>query len=689
MSVIPTVFRLALPLMLCGIPQAQAQQPDYTVPVHASAEQKAPPPVAAFFANTKFGGAKLSPDARHVAARSHAMDGRDFLVVVDLEKNTGEIVAWFAKSDVTSFEWVNNERLVFTTDDRTRAAGDKLLTPGLYAVNHDGGNLQRLIEHRSWTEQHRFTGIDMSSRTWRRYLPWNTYLLGQPGRQDAGHVYVVKPQFDMKNRVYNVDLLRMNAYTGFSQVVPRPGKTRSWMLDHDGEPRLATTLDGARVVLHYREPTDGKWRPLASYAAYGDERNALAPLGFGADGTLYVVTRAGGDNTAVHALDVATGKLRHEPLLSVPGYDFDGALVRNRSGILGAQVRSDALSSEWFDPAMKLVQAAVDKALPATVNVVSVPAETDSPWVMVSAYADRLPPVLFLYNKVTDKLNKIAHTHPQIHPAAMGRQRSAHYLARDGLGIPALLTLPPSAEPVKLPLVVLVHGGPHARGSSWGWNAQSQFLASRGYAVLQPEFRGSTGFGAEHAEAGWKQWGLAMQDDIADGVRWAVEQGIADAGRVCIAGGGYGGYASLMGLVNDHELYRCGISWTGVTDLGMLFERGQIVQTDANDQYRSHGLQKLIGDPLEDAARFEATSPLRQAARIQRPLLLAYGGVDRNVPIQHGARLRDAVQRSNAQVEWVEYPDEGHVWTKENNRIDFWTRVEKFLDLHIGSRALP
>jgi dipeptidyl aminopeptidase/acylaminoacyl peptidase len=416
-------------------------------------------------------------------------------------------------------------------------------------------------------------------------------------------------------------------------------------------------------------------------------RDAVIPIGFGPDGTLYVEARSNGDTTALHTFNFSTGKIDPEPVLSAKGYDFDGGLVVNRAKMLGVSFRTDAVSNEWFDAEMKQIQASVDKLLPSTVNVISVPAQSDSPWVLVRAYSDRIPAHYFLYNKTSRHLNPVGNSRPAIQPAQMGSQQFVRYQARDGLEIPALLTLPRGAKGAKLPLVVLVHGGPYVRGNSWGWDAESQFLASRGYAVLEPEFRGSTGFGAKHFKAGFKQWGLAMQNDIADGVRWAVQQGQVDPQRVCIMGGSYGGYATLMGLVNDPDLYKCGINLVGVTDIGLLFNNGWNFESDLSEEWKAYGMPVMVGDPVKDAAQFKATSPIQQASRITQPVLLAYGGVDVRVPINHGTQFRDAVMRTNKDVEWVEYPEEGHGWALEKNRIDFWTRVEKFLDKHIGKGA--
>lgn len=249
---------------------------------------------------------------------------------------------------------------------------------------------------------------------------------------------------------------------------------------------------------------------------------------------------------------------------------------------------------------------------------------------LVTSYSDRQPGKFSLFNSDTGKLSIIGETQPLIQPAQMSEQQLVRYTARDGQSIPAWLTVPATTCGKQLPLVVLVHGAPYVRGSSWQWNAEVQFLASRGYAVLQPEFRGSTGFGAKHFRAGWKQWGLKMQNDLADGARWAIAEGIAEPRRICIAGASYGGDAALMGLVNDPDLFRCAIDWVGMTDINLC------------------------------TAATGASSP---------PSAMT--------------------GNSTACLEWVVYDEEGHGWTLLKNRIDFWGRVEKFLDRNIGKDSVP
>jgi dipeptidyl aminopeptidase/acylaminoacyl peptidase len=312
------------------------------------------------------------------------------------------------------------------------------------------------------------------------------------------------------------------------------------------------------------------------------------------------------------------------------------------------------------------------------------PQHGNSPWVLVQAEADVQPMLTFLYNTETRKLTRVGASLPRIDPRQMSRTEFVHYPARDGLQIPAYLTLPKGQPKTGLPLIVLVHGGPFVRGSKWQWDPEVQFLASRGYAVLQPEFRGSTGYGSKLFSAGFKQWGQAMQDDLADGARWAIAQGTADPKRICIAGASYGGYAVLMGLKKNPELFRCGVNWVGVTDIQLLFSS---TWSDISGEAKKYDMKELIGNPMADAAVFKANSPVEQAASIKQAVLLAYGAWDTRVPVVHGRRFLDAVKPYNPGVEWVVYEKEGHGWAHQDTKLDFWGRVERFLARNLSSPA--
>jgi dipeptidyl aminopeptidase/acylaminoacyl peptidase len=648
-----------------------------------AAEPAARPPIADFFENPEFSGALLSPSGKYLAVRVAARDKeqRDRLAVVTLGDNKVLAVGNFSDADIGQFEWVNDDRLVFTATDRSVGQGDVRYAPGLYAINRDGSKFRQLASRSGKP----FITVGMGALGNRELLPWNTYLLGQRNAQDSEYVYVVYASRSGPGQVDYVDLQRLNTLTGRITSFERPGASMRWLLDNNGEPCLTTTVEKGVSTIYYRDPANKQqWRPLTSFNTYTGGKDAFSPMAFGPDGTLYVVSHAGKDKSALYTYDFATSKVSENPVVELQGYDFSGRLIMNKDKLLGIRHLTDAQGTTWLDKDMKAMQDKIDAMLPNTINLLTPPVRPEAPWVLVVAYSDLFPSRTMLYNSETKQLTVVGGSHPKIQAQQMAQQTLVHYQARDGLDIPAWLTVPQGAGK-NLPLVVLVHGGPYVRGKSWGWDADVQFLASRGYAVLEPEFRGSTGFGTRHFRAGWKQWGLKMQDDIADGTRWAIAQGTADPRRVCIAGASYGGYATLMGLINDPGLYKCGIDWAGVTDINLLYDGHWNFTSDLPDGWKQYGMPSLVGDQVKDADQLKATSPLLQAARITQPLLLAYGGADMRVPLPHGTKFYKAVKQTNPHVEWIEYEEEGHGWALPKNRIDFWGRVERFLDKNIGA----
>lgn len=638
------------------------------------------PAIDYFFENPSFSKALLSPNGRQLAVLLGKKDTRQLLAVYDIASANVSVVASFKDLDIYNFEWISNRRLVFDTVDSESAPGETYEGPGLFAVNSDGSDFRQLVSRIQYTE--RSTG----ERGERDLLPWYSELLRSTGRQNSDYVYVERPILnDLNwNDVPHVSLLRLNTVTGSFSQVQAPFGVQRWYLDSNGEPRIAVSMEKNIATVNYLDPTTKAWRKLTEFNAYEGSSTSFKPQGFGPDGRFYVISNHGKDKAALYSFDLEKLKLSDKPIFALEKYDFDGNLLTNSSALLGVRYQSDADETYWFDKAMEGIQKIIDAKLPNTLNRISVGQRTESPVVLVESYSDIQPSVYFLYNYETGAINKVGEKHRQILPKQMGTQEMVRYVARDGLEIPAYLTLPPGGKTKNLPMVVLVHGGPYMRGKTWGWNPETQFLASRGYAVLEPEYRGSMGFGVNHFREGWKQWGLAMQNDIADGTKWAIAKGIAAPNRICIAGASYGGYATLMGLINDPDLYRCGVEWVGVTDIKLMFDGYRGHDSDLPAAWKQYGMPALIGDPISDAEQLKATSPLHQAHRIKQPLLMAYGGFDRRVPLFHGTTLRDAVTKHNKNVEWVVYNDEGHGWTLAKNRIDFWGRVEKFLAHEIG-----
>lgn len=636
------------------------------------------PAAESFFQNPAFADARLSPSGRHVAMAVSAPGARTRLLVLDSDKLTAKVVGSFTDADVQSFEWINDDRLVFNLRDWESGQGDTYFGPGLFAVSREGGDFQTLVERtpmRAVIDRSRGQPAHLSG------LRGDTRLFAMTRMRNSDDVFVAQPNFDLHRNLESLNLLRLDTRTGKAIPFRRPGNTVDWLLDHADTPRVTVTREANRYSVLYNDPTSGQWRTLTQFDALSND--GFWPVAMDASDNLYVVARHGRDTAALYRFDLQANALDPQPIVSIADYDLGGGLLLRNGRLAGVRYQTDAPATLWFDEELKQAQKTVDALLPATVNQLSIGARQQTGSILVHAFSDVDPGRYLLFDRTGGKLTELGRRMGGIDPGRMSQREMVRYTARDGLPIPAYLTLPRGGPKKDLPLVVLLHGGPWVRGASWRWDAEVQFLASRGYAVLEPEFRGSTGFGYKHFKAGWKQWGLAMQDDVADGARWAIAQGIADPRRICVAGASYGGYATLMGLLNDPDLFRCGINWLGVTDIDLMYS---ISWSDTSEEARRYGMPMLIGDPARDKAQFTKTSPLAQAARIRQPVLLAYGGADRRVPIAHGVSFRNAVQKTNAQVDWVEYTEEGHGWALVKNRVDFWERVEKFLDRNIGSR---
>jgi dipeptidyl aminopeptidase/acylaminoacyl peptidase len=644
---------------------------------------EAPVPISAFFDHPSMSGAALSPDGKRVAFvfNNPSTKGYDQLGVIDLTTQAITVVAAVWEADVDHFEWISNERLVYDSRDRI-APGKHEHSAGLYAVNADGSARRQVIfAAGDWRPS-----LKMKKTT---VLGANAHMLWGQGAQDSNIIYYMWPEYGKDGFAENLELWTYDTMTGEIERVRGPsGNKQSWFLDGKGRPALASTLTDNRETLHYRDPASGAWRALLTQDAFLGTEGGFTPLGFTPQEQLIVLGYGKRDTAAPFLYDLATGKMAERPLVDMPAYDFNGGLITGNGKLLGIRYLADGAGTVWFDAGMQAVQQAVDKLLPGRINLPNVGVRSETPYVLVASWSDRQPLQFLVYDRATGKLSKLGETHPAIDPARMAPLDLVQVKARDGEPIPTWVTIPAGAQDHKRPMVVLVHGGPYVRGSEWSWDPERQFLAARGYVVIEPEYRGSTGYGDRHFRAGWKQWGLKMQDDIADATRWAISQGIADPQRICIAGASYGGYATLMGLIRDPDLYKCGVDWVGVTDIGLLYDGGWFNDdAEQSDAYKRYGMPTMVGDPVKDAAQFAATSPLKQAARITQPLLLAYGGADQRVPIYHGRKFYDAVKKNNKQVEWVVYDDEGHGWKLRETQLDFWGRVIQFLDGQIGTAS--
>ena len=320
----------------------------------------------------------------------------------------------------------------------------------------------------------------------------------------------------------------------------------------------------------------------------------------------------------------------------------------------------------------------LQKAFPDQI-VEPVSATTDGARVVLHVYSDHNPGDYYLFDPKTMNADLIDSQRDWIDPRQMAEQRAVEFKARDGQAIHGLLTLPPGVPAHKLPLVVNPHGGPFGVMDSWGWSREPQLLASRGYAVLQVNFRGSGGYGASFESAGRQGWDTVMIDDITDGTRWAIQQGFADASRICIYGASYGGYAALMSALREPDLYRCVIGYAGVYDLPRLRRDSDIADTAQGRRF----MNEFIGDDK----RLKAASPLTYIDRLKAAVMIVHGEEDKRAPFSQAKALRGALDERHYPYEWLVKPDEGHGFYEEANLMELYTRLLAFLDRNIGTQA--
>lgn len=614
-------------------------------------------PVEPYFRHADYGAFKLSPSGKFIAGIV-PVNGRSGLVAIDLATRKPGPPITVNVSDVAWFEWVNDDRLLFTVLDKQVGLGAQRGS-GLFTVKRDGSEFRVLVRPPTGAGQWVY-----------RY----TQFLAAP-RDGSDDVIVVAN--DANTRF--PDVYRLNTDTGRKTLLSlgKPGDVVRWLADRKGVVRVAVTEEpeGAHRT-HWRVGESDPWTVIEEYKA----RPKFTPIAFDGDGSLIVATRDRDDMAALYRFDPVTKKVG-ELLAAHPQVDLMGGLIydRRQARIVGVRYEADQSGVAWFDEDWARMSASIDRALPGRFNVLS---RGDGPNILVFSYSDTDPGTYYLFDSVRRKLEHLVSARGDIKPEEMPPRKLVRYRARDGIEIPAWLTLPRNAELGDLPLVVYVHGGPFMRGATWAWRDEPAYLANLGYAVLEPEFRGSFGWGWKLHRAGWKQWGRAMQDDLDDGMDWLAREGTVDPKRACIMGGSYGGYAVMMGLARDPDRWRCGIDFIGVTDINLLYD---VTWSDSADStFMKFVAKDMIGDQVADAAQLAATSPLVQADKIRAPVLMAYGANDRRVPLIHGEKMKDALRARGVPVEWVVYADEGHGFLLEENRLDFYRRVAAFLDRNIG-----
>jgi len=597
-------------------------------------------PLEDFFRKPERVAVRLSPRGDRLAWLA-PWERRLNLFVRDLESGETRRVTAARERDLGGYTWVNNSRLVYVQD----SGGDENFR--LHAVGYEGSN-----------------PLDLT--------PWDGVKCDIVDDLEDIDDEIL---FQMNRRQPEVfDVYRLDVNTGeMTMIAENPGNVQTWITDHDGRLRLALTTDGVNTSVLYRERESEPWRTVATY----DFKESARPLLFTFDNcAVYVSSNVGRDRAAIFRYDLASGR-EVELLFEHDEVDVHRLLhSKARKTVTGVAFETDRLRYRFFDETRRRVQEFVDEQLPGHENHLVCGSRDELRFVVYSG-SDRTRGSYHLLDVEPLQLRKLFDASPWLDARELAAVEPVRFRSADGLTLRGYLTLPARGPRRGLPLVVHPHGGPWHR-DSWGFDPEVQFLASRGYAVLQVNFRGSTGFGRRFLEAGFGQWGLAMQDDLTDAVGWAVAEGIADASRVAIYGGSYGGYAALSGLTRTPDLYACGISYVGVSNLFTWIR--------AFPPYWKPFLEmiyEMVGHPERDAERLRATSPYFNADRIRVPLLVAQGANDPRVRKEESDQIVEALRGRAVPVEYLVKNNEGHGFQNEENVFDFYRAMEAFLARHL------
>jgi dipeptidyl aminopeptidase/acylaminoacyl peptidase len=620
------------------------------------------PTAAAFFRSPLISHPALSPDGKHIAGIlesqgvelvfARALAGGQIRPLGKLERTE-----FRGSKSIRALGWGGNERILVSLESpSTSAVGVRARQTRLMVVALDGSGAKYL--GKNWP--------------WQQYSQFQDQIIAWHLPDDADHILMNWWQPDQRG----VSARRVDVRSGSLQTeAAAVFGMREWHANHLGQVLAGSgaSRSGTDVFTLARITPDERFQELVRFDPYEGSGFEFAAFSERPE-QIYVWSSTGTGHAALHTYDLRE-KLIGPPVFAHPEADAVPAWSSSLDGhLVAVGYVTDRPHWHFVDPAWEREQAAIDRALPGTWNEI-VDMDAAERLALVRASSDVAPPRYLVYNRARREMHKLFDPYPDLKSEQMSPMRPIEFQARDGLTIHGYLTRPKDAAPGPLPMIVLPHGGPTSR-DVWGWNPEVQFLASRGFAVLQVNFRGSTGYGTKFRRAGYRQWGMAMQDDLTDATRFAIEQGIADPARIGIYGASYGGYAALMALVATPELFRAGASFAGVSDI--------VAWLDNVDAYAFSDFNAPVhGDTSKDGEQLAATSPARRADRIRAPVLIAHGTEDPIVHVNQAHRMIDALEAAGGQVEFHLYEGEVHGFIDERNEIDFYTKLAAFFERNL------
>ncbi len=607
----------------------------------------------------------LSPDGKTIAVISPKGDYGTVLVFIDTA--TLKATAGFTDTGERvpgQVEWANNDRVILSVERKYGGYAEPQLTGELVGVNRDGTRVKPLFGGDGEKQ--------LGSHIKNRASDQGYAFLADPLINDAKFALITVNAFSTDGSF--TELHRMNEDTGaHTRLVRAPMRSASFLLDHAAAPRFAYAVGVDALQKVYRRDGD-EWQIVADESKDGGR---LSPLSYARDDKSFYAfwepSKGPGMLVRVDAKTLARTIL-NAPKNTTPSGLF---LTADRKDAYAVLTHEGTTKVEIFDESVPEAKALVafSKSFPGSL-VEPAGYSTDGQTALFKVSASNNSGEYYLFDLKKRTAKFMFPLHSWMDPAQIAKTTPFELKARDGLLLHGYLTLPNVELQKNLPLVVIPHGGPHGPYDDDRYNDWAQVLASRGYAVLKVNFRGSGGYGTEFELAGYRQWGRAMQDDVSDATKWAVKQGFADANRIAIAGASYGGYAALMGAVREPDLYRAIISYAGVSDLELMYTRGDI----EDSLYGENFLKRVLS---EDRAELKNRSPVNLAAQFHAPVLIIHGGRDQRVPVIHGRSMRDALKAANKIVEYFEITDEMHGFFKQNNKQEAYIRMLAFLDKYL------
>ncbi len=621
-------------------------------------------PIDTLFGTHYIHAGQLSPDGKRVAFLAPS-GGTYSLALLDLETRKVTIPVHTIGDSIQHIFWKGNEHLVFEGD----VGGIEV--PQVAVTDLEGKRVFSLL--RAQTSKLAFSiysGRVVSERT-----------------QDPEHIYAIgfttdsnyaneehTPEINNPDRL----LLRIDVHNGHRTLLcpatdgDPNASLDEFMVDHEGQVRTAVRSKGDYAELLYRDETNGNWRTIKRSKARGV---TWTVLGFtGDDHGVYINDQESSDTGALRVFDPSSDTLGPPLFTPEEGEISESGLIFSPKDnrLLGLRYTTDKRHFHWFDPKFAGLQSKLDHSFPGySAGIASI--SDDETRILVRTASDRDPGAYYLLDLTKGSLGLVTTVATQINPANLASVLPISFPARDGLEIHGYLTLPLGATPGQpLPMIVHPHGGPFGIRDNWYFDPEVQFLANRGYAVLQVNFRGSGGYGDKFLHAGYHEWGGKMQDDLTDGVKWAIAQGYADPARVAIFGASYGGYATLAGLVFTPELYKCGINYVGVSDLVELTRR-KYQEEDA-------GLLSFYRQAIDDSPQeLYKHSPVNFVERIRVPLLNAYGVNDGRVDVAQWVELKSQLDKYHKNYAFMLAKGEGHGFSHPDDAVAFYSKVEAFL----------